>query len=444
MTIFIGLSEDVLNKKEFVRKQHLSLKLKSHGILKILGNVEFCEVESDLFYVSLEDQTRVSIIKNKLKSINYWSDNQEAISELYLLIEEVLGSDAAFYFLLLSNEELLYFSDLYGKKTVGISSDNVVSTVNFEDNFPNSKICRFNFRNNILKCYEKPNSLLTIPKWEMSTETKNIENLMKLFELSVRRHTCEEAVVFFSGGIDSFIIALFILKFSDVKKVVLINTAFGGDGSPDRKQSFINFELLKGEFPHRNLQYIGKDVSASELIAQMPLIRDLASPKHSKMHLNIASVLFFTCKAIETPSAKVFLGSGADELFGGYKRYFDSKDVKKDLLADFNSISNDNLSRDQRVLDFFGLDVCYTFLDRAIAEFALACEAKFLINGQNKYILREMLREMGFASVADIKKVAMQFGSGIRKYEDVFSNFYPESTSKNQFPFKCDKYKKNQ
>ncbi|EQB61999.1 putative asparagine synthetase [Vairimorpha apis BRL 01] len=172
---------------------------------------------------------------------------------------------------------------------------------------------------------------------------------------------------FFSGGIDSIILAMYLHFVSDISRpIYLINTGF--NNSQDR---------INGKLAYKELSLkINQNTKEK--------IYDLIYPKSNNMDFNIRTVLYFTAKTARSYSKVGFLGSGADELFCGYNKY---KSEKPD----------DRIKNNKFCIKFKRDD-----LQNEI---------------ENKIILRKILRYYNLNNLSNIPKKAMQYGSGIFKLE---------------------------
>ncbi|AFZ80186.1 asparagine synthetase family member protein [Theileria equi strain WA] len=159
-------------------------------------------------------------------------------------------------------------------------------------------------------------------------------------------------------------------------------------------------------------------------------------------------------------STDVLVGSGADELFGGYGRHVtsqafqDCKELGEEIAKDLNRLWKRNLGRDDRVLNENGVRALYPFLSPLVLEtvtklpftsasivdilsspkwFHELCIYKSIDYGVlrnseflgaenrpvsvyiNKWILREIALQLGLKSCATFKKRAIQFGTNSAK-----------------------------
>jgi asparagine synthetase B (glutamine-hydrolysing) len=224
--------------------------------------------------------------------------------------------------------------------------------------------------------------------------------------------------VFFSGGVDSMLLALFLHYAAHPSQdIFLINTSVSS-GTFDRKAGEIAHGELCSAFRDRRFFLVKNDVSAEELKGAKSHISKLISPSMHPMDFNIGATLYFTARTARRYSKVAYLGSGADELFRGYSRY--RMDAWRDrMLFDVFTISAHNIGRDDRVVSDNSIECRFPFLDTRVVEFGLALSSEMLVgrDGENKAIIRETLRKHGFERASRVAKKAMQYGSGMCKIE---------------------------
>jgi asparagine synthetase B (glutamine-hydrolysing) len=239
-----------------------------------------------------------------------------------------------------------------------------------------------------------------------------------------RRHTFQN-VVLFSGGVDSMLIAIFLhLNIHLSLPIFLINTTFVDERckAKDRISGLLGFEDLKRVYSERNFVFIENDVTREDYSSHIGRIRKLVYPKAKPMDVGIGSCLYFGGLKAREFSKVVFLGCGADELFGGYNKHKNCDDIRKHLNDDIKEIWNANLGRDDRVLSNNNIEPRFPFLDRDLVRRSVEIPGTYLIKKiegtlVNKYILRKILRTLGFERASLVEKKAMQYGSGIYKWE---------------------------
>jgi asparagine synthase (glutamine-hydrolysing) len=117
-------------------------------------------------------------------------------------------------------------------------------------------------------------------------------------------------------------------------------------------------------------------------------------------------------------------GQGADELFGGYKRYLDAylledqRLVTKQLLSDIVNLHENNLSRDMKLCNYHGVDLLCPFITPKLVDFALRLPLELKIEPKSgslrKIILRQVGRDLKLpSSIVDKPKKALQYSTGV-------------------------------
>jgi asparagine synthetase B (glutamine-hydrolysing) len=282
-------------------------------------------------------------------------------------------------------------------------------------NQSNSEIFKDRIEDNLIIATEFNQS--NLPSYDDCVS--DVQNL--LLDSFKKRTYNGDPVVFLSGGIDSLLVALLVhITIDENRTIFLINTAV--PGSFDREMGKLAFTDLKLIFPKRNFIFIEKDLSLELISEHSDRISALMYPKIGKMHFNIASVLYFSAMEASKYSKVVFLGSGADEIFGGYNKYKIDKNDKNDksqMLFDLFTISSHNISRDDRVISNWNIEGRFPFLDSKIILYTLDLPSNYLIkNDMNKRILRDILKMNKFDRASTVPKKAMQYGTGMTLFEN--------------------------
>ena len=110
----------------------------------------------------------------------------------------------------------------------------------------------------------------------------------------------------------------------------------------------------------------------------------------------------------------VLVGSGADELFGGYAKYESSGDPRKQMERDLEKM----LSEKDSLVAFGntrGKTLGFPFVSPDVTELAISLPLERMLNASGrKVILREVARLLGLGS-HDRPKKAAQYSSGVLK-----------------------------
>ncbi|EJW03112.1 hypothetical protein EDEG_02520 [Edhazardia aedis USNM 41457] len=282
--------------------------------------------------------------------------------------------------------------------------------------------------------------------------TSNI--FVKLFQESIlyKIHG-NKYIVLFSGGIDSILVAACLYWITDLNcPIYLINTSFYADNKiasnsklnklynqinnkeeqnnktkilfgKDRSNGLEAYEKLKKAFKTSRFVFVENNISLSEYQDHLESIKKLVYPKTIPMDINIGACLYFSAKKAAEYGNVVFTGSGADEIFCGYNYHKKVAKLDQCIIKDIYNIYNKNLGRDDRVISHWNVEARYLFLDKIIIEFVLLLSQHtssiFFEEDMslNKRILRKCLERFNLEELASIRKLAMQFGSGINNLE---------------------------
>ncbi|VDD90232.1 unnamed protein product [Enterobius vermicularis] len=255
--------------------------------------------------------------------------------------------------------------------------------------------------------------------------------------------------ILFSGGVDSLLIALLAQRFLPAHCFIdLINVSFdekSGDfsGAPDRRRGLKAYSYLKKKYLKSLYRLILVNVGRTELSrCRSESIAFLIAPSCSVLDDSIGCVQWFAAKGeglvyeedrniqeMKSVASVALVGSGADEVFGGYMRHrhaYDKGDrdaVIDGLEEELRVIGRRNLGRDDRVT----LETLYRapYLDEIFVSWAnqlpLECKTDFKKErgvGEKK-IIREALKRLGVPEeLYSAPKQAMQFGTRIAHLEN--------------------------
>ncbi|MCX9085238.1 MAG: asparagine synthase-related protein [Candidatus Methanoperedens sp.] len=229
------------------------------------------------------------------------------------------------------------------------------------------------------------------------------EMLFKSLETSIRKRFHKPCAIAFSGGLDSSFLAAMC---KDAKLY-----SVGMAGSHDIRQTR-NAARQLGLLDNLNL----REITLEELGYAIPQVIN-AIESTDPLMVSIALPLYFASKYASNDGLRVIMsGQGADELFGGYKRY-DSlgfEDLEKALRTDLDNIAKNNLERDDAVTMVNSVELRVPYLDKKVIELALSISPELKIhNGIRKYILRLAASYILPDELTWKEKKAAQYSSGI-------------------------------
>ena len=246
----------------------------------------------------------------------------------------------------------------------------------------------------------------------------DVAKIDKLLKLSVTKRVegLRELGVIFSGGLDSSYLALLLKEISENIPLKITLYAVGAEGSKDVESAkyaskFLNLELKICE--------VTEDLVREALPSVVRAIGD-----DNLMKVGVGLTTYFATKMVAEDGIKVaFSGQGADELFGGYKRYLKSfvdDTLNYDLRVDMSNMYHVNLERDDACSMLNGVELRLPFLDKNLVELVLNIpDNKKIVSmhdDMRKSILRKLAFEEGFDyEIAYRPKKAAQYGTGIDK-----------------------------
>jgi asparagine synthase (glutamine-hydrolysing) len=225
-----------------------------------------------------------------------------------------------------------------------------------------------------------------------------VMDLEKAIEVAVRLRS-DEGVVALSGGVDSALVA----KLAERDCVVV-----GLDGSHDLQHAC----RVAGELGLKLEQVVIDPGSVEDALRAVLMV----IPKIDPVNASIAATLFFVARwAGEHGYRRILAGQGADELFGGYARYLQTKTLAEDMARDFQGLST-QLARDQAVANMHGAYFSLPYMDLRVVRTALVIPPENKVCcGVRKLPLREVAMRHLSPSIAQYEKKAMQYGSGVMK-----------------------------
>ena len=261
----------------------------------------------------------------------------------------------------------------------------------------------------------KPVKTLASAKPKPITMLEAAETLQNLLEQSIRRRVSgiKEVVVAFSGGLDSSILAFLTSKCST--SVLLVHVSL--ENRPEIEEAKRVAEEL-----NLPLQiFLFKETEVEKVLTKVVELIEEPDP----IKASIGVPIYWTAKKTAEAGFKVLLaGQGADELFGGYKRYVNeyllhgAEKVRKTIFEDVIRIHESNIERDVKICSFHDVELRLPFASYPLAEFAIALPVELKIERKlgslRKLVLRKVAENIGLpASIAEKPKKAMQYATGV-------------------------------
>ncbi|MCS7124876.1 MAG: asparagine synthase-related protein [Candidatus Bathyarchaeota archaeon] len=246
---------------------------------------------------------------------------------------------------------------------------------------------------------------------------KAVEKLQRLLSLSVVKRTAglDEVAVAFSGGLDSSLIAFLVEKAG--VEVNLIHVSLENQRETVQAEEtarLLGLPLHKGIYSEGDVKKVLPKVLWC-IEASDPLKASIGIP-----------VYWAAEKAAELGFKVLLAGQGADELFGGYRRYLTlysrlgGNFAQEAIINDILKLHESNLERDVKICSFHGVELRLPFVSYPLVKFALSLPLNLKIASTNdmlrKTVLRKTAEKLGLPKqIAYKPKKAVQYATGVNK-----------------------------
>jgi len=246
---------------------------------------------------------------------------------------------------------------------------------------------------------------------------KLAKKLRRLLQQSVKDRVSglKEVAVAFSGGLDSGIIAFLARNLGIDVHLVFVSL----ENQPEAKYAKEAAEALK--LPLHIHFHSEKAVEA--VIPKVLWLIEESNP----VKTSIGIPVFWTAEKASEMGFRVMLaGQGADELFGGYKRYlndysqYGEEFAQKKIFSDTARMYKINFERDSKICNFHNIELRLPFATYQLAKFAGSLPLQLKIESPNdmlrKIVLRRMAKDIGLSHfIANKPKRAIQYATGVNK-----------------------------
>jgi asparagine synthase (glutamine-hydrolysing) len=206
--------------------------------------------------------------------------------------------------------------------------------------------------------------------------------------------------VLFSGGIDSSVVAALVARNSRPTLYTV-----GVEGAHD-------LLVAKSTAGGLGLDWVGVVVGDDEIRQAIKGMVPIFGT--SPLTLSFEMPLFLVL-GVATEDL-LLCGQGADELYAGYARYRSMEEgaMRAAMARDVEALLAHGMGVEKKAADAFGKTLIHPFLDPEVVRVSLDLPLDMLLRGdENKAILRDVGRALGLGPIADRKKKAAQYGSGI-------------------------------
>ncbi len=255
-----------------------------------------------------------------------------------------------------------------------------------------------------------PNQFTTTPRLRLDYVDIR-QQLKELIVTAVDERSAGRVGVFFSGGLDSSVIALILKKLGRGVLCYTAGITRPGCKLPEdvvfakRAARALKLKLKVILISHKEVEALVKEI--------IPLTGD-----KTVVNVGVSIPLFLSARAAKRDGVShVFSGLGSEECFAGYRRHRKAEHVNMECrLGMFNLYRRDTF-RDYAISKHFSLKLMVPFLDRRVVDFSLRIPPNYKINqGVSKLVLRDIAHDLGLPKwIATRPKRAAQYGSGSDK-----------------------------
>jgi len=229
----------------------------------------------------------------------------------------------------------------------------------------------------------------------------SLDDLMEIIEESLLSFKPGYACISFSGGLDSSLLA----SIYDLQ-LVTVTASKEEREWVEKAAKMLGRDLEVYEFGEEDvMEVLPKVVSAIETTD--PLQVSIAIPIY--LSLRFAKELGYNT---------VVFGQGADELFGGYRKYVDMDPTKLErvLLDDVRNIGRDNLVRDNKVAYSLEMKILTPYLQWDIVRAAISIPVDYKVRKTDgevvrKFVLRKIAEKFMPKELAFREKKAVQYST---------------------------------
>ena len=216
---------------------------------------------------------------------------------------------------------------------------------------------------------------------------------------SVKKDCKRDVSISFSGGIDSSLVALLAKKYTNVELI-----AVGIKDSHD-------IEAAKSAAKLIDLNLNVKEINEDELLSEALILQK----KLDLTQFQVEFMLPFWIAAKNAKNPVLMCGQGADEVFGGYARFREAKNIPN-LSKETKSLLEIIPKREKIIAEIFSVKLSCPYLTNEVIEASKIYSQEEHIGTHGKEKLREAAIKLGLPEkIANRKKKAAQYGSGSQK-----------------------------
>jgi asparagine synthase (glutamine-hydrolysing) len=248
----------------------------------------------------------------------------------------------------------------------------------------------------------------------------SVEIIEEILRETLGNHRNESVGLLYSGGLDSSIIAKIMISIFPPTSYTVVSV--GLPNSYDLNNAAAGAAEL-GITLHKQFLTIELVLGVISSLKQMNII-------HDPVALAISIPIFLGMKILANKFHvnTIFLGQGADELFGGYQKYAQDYEkvgieaTKKRMTRDLRTLMDDQIIRERRFARYFKINSIYPFLDPELMKltYSFPVTNLFIQTSQGEIVRKVMLRKLAnhlglSKDISTQPKKAIQYGSGTTK-----------------------------
>ena len=236
-----------------------------------------------------------------------------------------------------------------------------------------------------------------------------IPELSVLLKKSVEQCLEDNVAVAFSGGVDSSLIAHIAQHSVETEAFVC-----GTEKSEDLEYAVRVAEELQ-------LNLITHVFTEEEILETYKKCHLIVPGDLLKVELLVPVYKVAEMAKLSGHSVILF-GSGSEELFVGYERYYtylkEGKDVDEILKEEFKTLKHRDIGAVEKICRKLGIEARFPFYNNELANFVFSIPLEMRMENRElkKGLIREAAKLLGLTDTAvNRKKRAMQYGSGVHK-----------------------------